>query len=164
VPAGAEWSCRGGSSGGRPTAYPTPGRTPPEPVTENLSARWTSYGHDATTTGTLALHHSPFQRQLRNGDGGGATAPYRPYKKAESLDSKEVSPPCVRESSFQVSTIIVTGPSFTKLTRIMAPKRPVATSAPADRNWATTRSTRVLATSGAAALIKEGRRPLLVSA
>ena len=81
----------------------------------------------------LVLTHctnSPIKRQLRIGDSGGAAARLA-IQRPNLLDSKEPSPPAAGESSFHVSTIIVTGPSLTRLTRIMAPNRPVSTSAPA---------------------------------
>ena len=58
----------------------------------------------------------------------------------------------------------VTGPSFTRLTCMWAPKRPVATRGTHSSAFSTKRRNRRSADSGPAALEKLGRAPLLVSA
>src|SRR2546430_7211896 len=66
-----------------------------------------------------------------------------------------------------LSRIKVTGPSFTSSTSIMAPNSPVSTRvpvpAPRSRSSATNRSYSGIATSGGAASMKLGRRPLPAS-
>ncbi len=57
----------------------------------------------------------------------------------------------------------VTGPSLTSSTRMSVRNRPVSTVASSDRSRSTTRSTSGSATSGRAAAIQLGRRPLAVS-
>ena len=88
------------------------------------------HGHDSDHTGNHPLHQLPYKK----GSCASATVAVRQpdwhIQTRDTLDSKQTSPAGATESSFQVSTIIVTGPSFTRLTRIMTPKRPVATSAP----------------------------------
>ena len=60
--------------------------------------------------------------------------------------------------------ISVTGPSFTRSTSIMAPNDPVATGIAPWRSSSTKRWYNCSASSGSAALTKEGRRPLRTSA
>ena len=57
----------------------------------------------------------------------------------------------------------MTGPSLVNSTAMFAPKEPVATVAPRLRNSSTSTSIRRLASSGAAAAMNDGRRPLRVS-
>lgn len=59
---------------------------------------------------------------------------------------------------------IVTGPSFTSSTVIIAPKRPVCVATPRRRSSAANTSTSGAATSGRAAASKLGRLPLRTSA
>src|SRR5438105_9903804 len=72
-----------------------------------------------------------------------------------------------REGGGHRSRISVTGPSFTSSTSIMAPNSPVSTRvplpAPRSLSSATNRSYKGIATSGGAASMKLGRRPLLAS-
>ena len=65
--------------------------------------------------------------------------------------------------SAQTSSIRVTGPSLVSSTAMWAPKEPVATVAPRRRNSATSSSISRAASSGAAASMNDGRRPLRVS-
>ena len=63
-----------------------------------------------------------------------------------------------------MSSTTVTGPSFTRLTSIRAPKTPVCTGTPSSRSASQNRSYRGSATSGRAAFEKSGRAPLLALA
>src|SRR5262249_53008302 len=63
----------------------------------------------------------------------------------------------------QRSSQMVTGPSFTESTSIMAPNSPVSVRRPRSRMSATNRSYNGIATSGLAASMKLGRRPLTAS-
>ena len=65
--------------------------------------------------------------------------------------------------SGQTSSIRVTGPSLMSSTAMSAPKEPVATVAPRRRSSSTSTSIRRFASSGAAAAMNDGRRPLRVS-
>ncbi len=115
-------------------------------------------GHGQATLGTHAQHKLPCQRQLRNGAvrvSRTAGHPCRRPLDARKLASRRrrrqepgrqpgVSPgpgPRAPVRSLRSRRRIVTGPSLTSLTCIMAPKRPVATSAPAACSWLTSRST-----------------------
>src|SRR5204863_2783270 len=88
-------------------------------------------------------------------------------RQAEHLE--QLAPPgrAARQNEAHFSSNSVTGPSFTSSTSIIAPNSPVSMTVPlpAPRSFrsATNRSYKGIATSGGAASMKLGRRPLLES-
>ena len=108
--------------------------------TENSSAGWT--GAAAVIGGWRLRRHSVLAKGKR------------------ILLERRRLPGCTpRQSNLVESNRMVTGPSFTSWTRIIAWNTPVATSKPSARSNPTYSSYRATANSGAAAPSKLGRNP-----